>query len=444
MTSWAALRASYWFVPALMTAASAILSMMTTWADKQTTGNVLEITGGFFAGGPEDARQLFNTLAGSMITVAGVTFSVTIVVLTLASQQFGPRLLHNFMRDMGTQVVLGTFVSTFVYCLLVLRTVRAGDESEFIPQVSATVAIALALASLGVLIYFIHHVASSIRVTSVTTRISNELCRTMNEYFPANLGDNPAVAAEQETARHQMEAMVANNHSHQVQAAQNGYLQAIDTDELLTLAERHNLVIRLDRSPGDFVVECGKLATVWPGGMVNKEIEDSLRETMVFGTERTSVQDMEFSVMQLVETAVRALSPGINDPQTAVLCIDQLTVALCRLAHKEIPSPYRHSSTGSLRIIIKPMHMTDFVRASFDQIRQYGRASVPVTKRLLSSVAVIADQLQRQEDHAELFRQVKIIQAAIPGAVPDDQDRKELLDLCAKALRDLSPSLPSK
>lgn len=442
-TSWANIRASYWFVPALMSAASVALAMGTTWADRHMTGRFIEITRGFFPGGPEDVRHMLNMLAGSMVTVAGVTFSVTIVVLTLASQQFGPRLLYNFMRDVGTQVVLGTFVATFVYCVLVLRTVRASSQSEFLPQTSATVAIILALASLGVLIYFIHHVASAIRVTTVTTRVSSELCKSMNQFFPCELGKNPNAADEETKARRQLEQMLSNNHSHQIQSAENGYLQAIDSEKLLSLAEQHDLVIRLDRSPGDFLVECGELATVWPGEKVNTGIENCLRETMVFGSERTSVQDMEFSIMQLVETAVRALSPGINDPQTAILCIDQLSVAICRLAHREIPSPYRHSSDGSLRVVAEPMRMKEFVTAAFDQIRQYGRTSVPVTKRLLSSIAVIADQLQRQEDYPELIRQVKIIQAAIPDAIPDYLDRIELQDLSVQALRVLSPPLPA-
>lgn len=169
---WESLRTSYWFVPTLMTAGGVALSFASVHLDERVNYKWVRTVGWIWAGGAEGARQVLSTIAGSMITVAGVAFSITIVALTLASNQFGPRLLRNFVRDAGNQIVLGTFIATFVYCLLVLRTVRGEDDTEFVPYVSVTLGVAFALTSLGVLIYFIHHVAISIQAENLIASVA--------------------------------------------------------------------------------------------------------------------------------------------------------------------------------------------------------------------------------------------------------------------------------
>lgn len=420
---WESVHASYWFVPTLMTAGAVGLATLTTSMDTRMSDDLVRTVGRVFSGGPEDARQLFIMLAGSMITVAGVTFSVTIVALTLASQQFGPRLLHSFMRDTGNQVVLGTFVATFVYCLLVYRTLRPSDKTEFVPQVSATAAIVLALASLGVLIFFIHHVAASIRVTNVIAAVSRELRTSTDRLFPRELGEEPEV---DESEREALVPPRFDEDAASIPAAESGYIQAVDTEELMSIAEDYDLLIRLNRRPGHFVVECAALADLWPPERLTEDLADRIRRTVVFGPERTPVQDVEFSVNQLVEMAVRALSPGINDPATAVLCVDQLGVALCRLSKKEVPSCYRAGKEGKLRVIARPLLFPRLLSSAFDQIRQYGRTSVPVTIRLLETIAVVAEQVKRGEYRAELRRHAGMILEESRDAIPGKHDRQEI------------------
>ncbi len=181
---WESLRTSYWFVPTVMTAGAVGLSFASVHLDQVVKAEWVRAVGWIWAGSPEGARQVLSTIAGSMITVAGVAFSITIVALTLASTQFGPRLLRNFVRDLGNQVVLGTFVSTFVYCLLVLRTVRGGDVAEFVPYLSVTLGVAFALASLGVLIYFIHHVSGAIQAEHLIASVADELEDAIERMFP--------------------------------------------------------------------------------------------------------------------------------------------------------------------------------------------------------------------------------------------------------------------
>lgn len=191
---WEYLRGTYWAVPSAMAVAAAGLSFGAIQLDEFTTTTVLDRLSWVYTGGPEGARAVLSTIASSMITVAGVTFSITIVALTLASQQFGPRLLRNFLRDPGNQIVLGTFVSTFIYCLLVLRTVRGSDEEEFVPHLAVTLGVGLAMLSLGVLIYFIHHVATSIQAARIIANVAEDLEGAINQLFPDSVGEDASTA----------------------------------------------------------------------------------------------------------------------------------------------------------------------------------------------------------------------------------------------------------
>ena len=192
---WDYLRGTYWAVPSAMAAAAVGLSVAMIQLDEATTATMLERWSWVYTGGPEGARAVLSTIAASMITVAGVTFSITIVALTLASQQFGPRLLKNFLRDLGNQIVLGTFVSTYLYCLLVLRTVRGSDAEEFVPHLAVTVGVVLAILSLGVLIFFIHHVATSIQASRIIANVANDLELAIERMFPDAIGEDAGAAA---------------------------------------------------------------------------------------------------------------------------------------------------------------------------------------------------------------------------------------------------------
>jgi uncharacterized membrane protein len=186
------LRSSYWFVPSVMALLSIGVALGMIVVDQSVGEDGIQGYWWIYAGGPDGARAVLATVAGSIISVAGVTFSIKIAALTLASQQFGPRLLRNFMADRGNQFVLGTFIATFLYCLLVLRTVRSWEDAEFVPHLSVTLGVLLAVASLGVLIYFIHHIAASIQASNVIARVSGELQAAIDRLFPEDLGHGPA------------------------------------------------------------------------------------------------------------------------------------------------------------------------------------------------------------------------------------------------------------
>ena len=416
-----ALHATFWVIPVLMTLAAITLSFVLVTLDEAVREPTLAQVGWLWNGGPEGARALLSTVAGSMITVAGVVFSVTIVALSLASSQFGPRLLRNFMRDTGNQIVLGTFIATFVYCLLVLRTVRGVATQEFVPSIAITGGVVLAVLSLGVLIYFIHHVSASIQVTHLITAVSHDLLRAIDRLFPETLGHG---ASEPPRSQHTPPPEACGRETRTVHASRSGYVQAIDSDGLMQLATAHDLRLHVTHRPGHFVVQGTALVTVWSGGPVDASPAEQIQNTFILGAERTLTQDVEFAVDQLVEVAVRALSPGINDPFTAMACVDRLGEALCRLAERVLPSPDRYDAHGTLRVIADPITFAELTDAAFTKIRQYGRSSAAVTIRLLETLAVIAAHTSRPEDRAALHHHTLLIARGAQQAFPEAWDRR--------------------
>jgi uncharacterized membrane protein len=361
--------------------------------------------GWLYTGSADGARQLLATVAGSMITVAGVVFSVNIVALSMASSQFGPRLLRNFMRDRSNQLVLGTFIATFVYCLLVLRAVRGHDDGDFVPHFAVTGAVLLALASVGVLIYFIHHASVSVQAPIIVANVGRELQSSIDTLFPEELGKASQEVPQEDAAGRMPERF--ESEARPVCANCDGYVQVIDDDKLLGIATEHDLVIRVVHRPGHFVVAGDSIALVWP--QPNEEIQRGILDAFALGKHATPTQDVEFVVNQLVEVAVRALSPGINDPFTAVACIDRLGAALACLAGRKIPSPYRYDEEGRLRVVAYPLTFTDIADAAFRQIRQNGRSHAAVLIRMLETIATVWKHARRPDDKDSLLRHAALI-----------------------------------
>ncbi|MDQ3388350.1 MAG: DUF2254 domain-containing protein [Gemmatimonadota bacterium] len=416
---WEALNGSYWFIPTLMSGASVALSVGLAQVDARLRREMVEEIGWIFTGGPEGARAVLSTIAGSMITVAGVAFSVLIVALSLASSQFGPRILRNFMQDRGNQVVLGAFTGTFLYCLLILRTIRGEENADFVPHLSITVAVALAIISLGVFIFFIHHSAVSIQAPVVISEIARELRHSIDRRFPDSAGVAPEGEASPLPPGFSEEATP-------ILSLADGYLQAIDEDELLETACEHDLVMELELRPGHFVV-CGTpLVRVSPAPGVTGEVCKRLQGAFSLGRQRTQTQDVEFSIRQLVEIAVRALSPSVNDPFTAINCLDYLGAAIIQMARVQLPPRHRIDASGSLRIIMNPVTFAGATDAAFDQIRQHGREDVAVTLHLLEVLAGVALSLRDPERRAVIRRHAEMVWRSGMEATPEPRDRDEV------------------
>lgn len=431
---WDKLHSSYWFVPAIMMLGAIVLAVVTLWADRRFEPRDLGENWWLYAGGTDGAREVVATVTGSIITVAGVVFSITILILTQASQQFGPRLLRNFMSDRGNQVVLGTFVATFVYGLLILRSVDQADLAG-VPHLSVTVTVLLAITSICVLIYFIHHVSYIIQAPQLVAAVWSDIDNAVKRMFPENLGRGGRVGDQSLRIRFP-EAF--HREAQPVQSPFSGYVQAIDEETMMRVTVDHDLRMQVLCRPGDFVVRGAPLVLVWPWGRVDEKFVQTMQQTFIVGSFRTSEQDVEFAILQMVEIAVRSLSPSLNDPFTASTCIDWLGDALCRIARDELHSPYRYDQDYVLRIIARVSTFAGLVDAAFDQIRQNARSTVSIPIRLLESIARIAPHLKRPEQREPLLRHARSIQRHAQHNIEDVDDQLDVSDRYRLAVEALS------
>lgn len=421
---WDSLHSSYWFLPTIMTAIAIALAVTMLNLDRTGYYGPLEKWGWIYTGGANGAREVLSSVAGSVISVAATAFSITIVALQLAASNYSPRVLRNFMQDRGNQVVLGTFISTFIYSLLVLRTIRGdGDDYDsFVPQLSVTVGLLLGLASIAVLIYFIHHAATIIQVSHIISEASHDLHQAIDRLFPKKLGQSLPKSKPDE------HAIPANFDwdVYRVKAKSSGYVQAIDNEKLMQIACDRSLLLHVKSRPGRFLVKGSELVMVFPGDKVNRKLSDRINDAFMFGRQRTEQQDVEFPINQIVDIALRAISPGINDPTTAIECIDSLSAGLSHLAQRKIPSAYRYDDDNNLRVIAEPFTFAGLVDAAFNQIRQYGKSDVGVIIRLLEAIATIARYTQNEPDRAALRRHAEMIRHDSYEAVSQELDKQDI------------------
>jgi uncharacterized membrane protein len=422
------IRTSYWFIPTLMAAGSVLLVWVTLRVDRAETEWVDDL-GWMYSGGPAGAREVLSTIASSMITVAGVVFSITIVALTLASQQFGPRLLYSFMRDRGNQFVLGTFIATFLYCLLALRTIYgdAEDVELFVPHLTTTVGVGLAVLSLGVLIYFIHHVSIAIQAPHVVAAVMEELHRGIDRLAGHFAGED-ATAEEAGEVEREVRGLQLREFT-RVCSVRGGYILAMDMDRLFETACEYDLLISLPSRQGQYLLRGEPLARVSPSVNVSPEVRERISEAISLGSRRTAIQDIEFSVDQLAEVAVRALSTGINDPYTATTCVDHLGSALLHLMRVGLPSPYRMDRERRPRLILeRPLTFGGVVDSSLTQIRQHVGASAAVSIRMLELLAALVEHAP-EDEHVEVLRHHAImIHRQGHRDFPEEWDLRDLDD----------------
>ncbi|MEX0761098.1 MAG: DUF2254 domain-containing protein [Dehalococcoidia bacterium] len=431
--AWYSAHSSFWFVPSVMTAAAIGLAVVLLALDEAAG---IRSMVGFGTLQPDGARDILSTIAGSMITVAGVVFSITIVSLTLASSQFGSRILRTFMRDTGNQVVLGMFLATFVYCLLILGAIRAETDDElFVPYISVAFGIILALASLGVLIYFIHHVSASIQANSIVASVGQDLEGAINRLFPERLGRGPDDVRHPDQS--QFDPAEFERVARAVPSNSNGYLRTLNNEALMHLAKSNDLVIRIEYRPGDFIVHGNTVALASPGAKVDSNLMEKINGVFILGRERTLEQDVAFVFNQLVEMAERALSPGINDAQTAMTCIDRIGAGLAQLADRQTPSSYRYDDEGVLRVIVMAENFEDIAQKMLDRLRRSSQANATVMIHLLEMIRGVAPHIRRSEGRSILVRQARVIHATSNDQLGQEYDREavsEAYDMTLAAL----------
>ncbi len=419
------LRTNLWVVPTALVIVVVLLFAATYGLDRAVARGDLSLPSLIRREDADGARQILIAIAAAVITVVGVVFSITILALTLASQQFGPRMLRNFIRDIGTQVALGAFVATFVYAVLVLGSINSGPGLGFVPNISITVALGLLLIDVAVLIYFIHHVAQSIQLPEVIASIARDLARAIDTEYPDGFAARTAVVSSVTGPSAAALSAHLDDEGIAIPATTTGYLQFVGYSELVSIAAENDAVIRLAYQPGHFIVAGHPLAVVWPPEAA-PHVATALARRHVTGPNRTLNQDPVFAIDQMVEIAIRALSPAINDTFSALTCIDWLCDGLCRLSGRELAEGIAVDRSGRVRLIEAGPRYERFVNRAFNKIRQAGRSMPAVAIRLELSLARIMAYTTSDQQREVLLHQAKVIVEGAEESVPDEADRSDV------------------
>jgi uncharacterized membrane protein len=414
--SWDAIRTSLWLIPALMFMIGIALGLALLEAEQRVT-----MSGGpmrwIAAGNGEDARNLLSTLLGAVIAMAGIVFSITVVSLSLAANAYGSRLIRTFRSNRRTQVVLGMFMMTIVYLLLVLRSVRGEADGPDVPHLAVAGGSALALVCVLALLAFMQGVATLLVADEVVRRVRTELDSAIDALPPMDrclpAPDMALPAGFEKNAT-------------RIPLPREGYVQAVAYDEILAWAGRNAAIVRLDFRPGDFVVDGDRRVLVYPPPADPLLTRREIDRFIVSGQQRTPTQDLEFSIRHLVEVAVRALSPGINDPFTAMAVIDRLRGALARLCAHELPSKTLTDASGAVRVSRDATSYGGAVDAAFNQIRQAGAGKPSVLIHLLTAIAGVAEHTRTKEHRAALHKHVHLVFSAAEREVQDPTDLEDV------------------
>lgn len=419
---WQAVTGSLWFVPAIMIAGSVLLALLLVELSTVVDRAALRAHPRIFGAGADSARSMLSTIAGAMMTVAGVTFSITVVAVTQASSQYTPRILRNFMGDRPTQLALGTLTGVFVYCLVVLRTVRGDEEIRFIPALAVLGAFALAVVAIGMLVYFIHHITGALQASGILDRIRRETTAAVDSLFPEGLGEEaeaPSAAAAEALARVPGDATWET-----VPARHTGYVTHVDTDGLLAYAGEANTVVRMVRGVGEYVVAGTPLCAILGRPPRDADVA-ALAKLFAVANYRTVEQDPAFGMRQMVDVAVKALSPGVNDTTTAVHCVDSLGAVLVHLAARRVENRLRIAD-GELRVIARGPTFESLLRTAIDEIRRNAEGNVSVLARMLSMLELIAGCTRNERRRAILLEQAALVHATSERTVPERVDRAEV------------------
>nr|WP_304503862.1 DUF2254 family protein [Corynebacterium lemuris] len=378
MTWWDRIWRPFWTIPAVSVAVALVLGfLLPTW-ERGLSDPALRFV---FEGGPDAAREVLGTIASSTISVAGLIFSITLVVLQLVSSQFSPRMLNGFLRNRIVQATLGIFLGTFVFSLTVIRYVWSEDEdiTGFVPRASVTVAFLLVLGCLGFFLAFIRLITFSMRVANAISEIGEETRDLAERLYPVQNEDAGAVQGPGWSPR-------PGDPRAEVLADRHGSLVWINYRKLVAWATEQEAVITVDRPVGDFLVEGQPLLRVWWDGELSDRDRRILRAAVEVRTERELEQDLAFGFRQLVDIADRALSPGINDPVTAVQCVHEIHRVFRYLVTATEPSPYIADDDGQVRVVHQPPRIADMLYGVIREIGLYGADSAMIPELLRDMV----------------------------------------------------------
>lgn len=419
---WYDVKSSFWFIPVFTLSISIGIAIGMVYLDSVARLEPSGFGTFLYCQTADSARSVLSIIAAAMVGVAGTVFSITLVALALASSQFGPGVLRNFMTQRINQVVLGTYISMYVYCLIVMNSITDHGQTEFIPAMSVFGAIVGAVLNMVLLIVFIHNIAVSIQAENLVSVINRSLAQSIERLFPELREDGPEDRTDfdldTETKKYAGYSVV--------EVPISGYLQDIDNEDILHFAIEHRVLIVLKKRPGDYVIKGAKLGEMYHNDAQSAKLADRIPSAVVIGEVRTSIQDVEFAIHQMVQIAARALSPGINDPYTAITCVDNLTSSLCRLTQVKFPSKFVCDEDGSLRVCGHVVTYQRMLDTAFNQIRQFGEGVPSVLIRLMASLAKINGFARTDEQRTAIREQADAIMRLAKRTFNEQKDLTDM------------------
>ncbi|HVF18061.1 MAG TPA: DUF2254 domain-containing protein [Steroidobacteraceae bacterium] len=395
------LRTGLWPIPLAMSIAAMFLYSAALAVDGMVTSEVTLRTWHLHSGSGDDARNTLSVLVSAIITMSSVVFSITIVVLSNASNQFGTRLIRTYMADVRTKLTLGLLSMTITYCLLALRGVQKDMPSDAVPHIAVGTGWLLGLSCVLVLLFFLHFVSRSIVADRIIRRVADELLEIVAKMEPLKespRGGEEIALPEDFSERNQI-----------LRSRTEGYIEAIRYERLLSIAAERNIQLRMEARAGAYMCRDGWLARAYPGDAVTEELATLIDQQVLKGASRTPTQDLEFMIRHLVDIALRALSPGINDENTSIVVIDHLRNALSQLACKQIPLHTYCDKQGVIRVVGKGNDFAGVLDAALNQIRQAADSHPAVIIEMIRAIGRIGEHVlqggQRDalQQHARLF-----------------------------------------
>ena len=433
-STWEKLTSSFWFVPALFVLGAVVLFFVTQYLDQLLRANLafLPIV---FSGGPSAARSVLSSIAGSLITTVTTAFSLTIVTLQLASSSYTPRVMRSFTSDRGVQVVLGMFIATFLYSLLVLRIIREAqaEGASFTPVISVTMAVVLTVVCVALLIYFIAHVVNLIQSSTIVQMARQDALEVIANLD--DLGDAPVEDPEAPEDRPELRVLLSREPL-EVRARKSGYVQYLNADEVVEAVVGESgeygegtTVVEIPFGPGHFAAAGLPLVRVWP--VKSLQSKEDVYDAFYFGKERSFRQDFAFGLRQLSDIALKGLSPGVNDPTTAMQAMDQMEVLFVALGEKAMPPRVQEREAGGARIILKVAYygFEDVVGLAFDQIRRaaFTSGQVAVLDRYLEILGRAIDANEPPDRRRALWTRAFSVARLAPSQISDPQDAVNLV-----------------
>jgi uncharacterized membrane protein len=421
--NWDRLKVSFWFAPLVMSVAAILLARAMIWLDMCIPNEMLQNSRVVLSGSVGALSTTLVTIATTVLATAGVVFTLLTLPLGTVAAQYGSRLLRLFLGDRTTQFVLGMFVATFVYSIAAATSIPPVEVQPEGPQLTATMGLLLMMATFASLILLVQHVSTMLQAPNIAAAAGAQLLDVVRTRIPDEVrrGDDLS-----QTGQDTPEPLVETA-GFPVCVRDTGYIRYIDPEYVVTLARENNLVIRLLHKPGHFVWNGTVVALVWPAGRVDERLDEQIRHAFRLGNQRTPTEDVEYAVNQLVEMAVRAMSPAINDPFTAMTCLDHLRNGLALFAQKGEEAPNIYDQDGQLRLVVEPATFDELLSAAFDMLRHASCDNASVLLHMLEVIDAIGQETKSPEARQKLLRHVGLIQTESQAGALIEEDRQLIL-----------------